>query len=355
MAEGLDGPREPSDGIWSALSRRVRDWECPQCARMRTTCSLSEAEGLPTVVFVGEADHGDPQVIRIRRELLQMAKEGKILLASEVGAFVGLYPWESTYPSESTYLRESTPGSGKEDHPPSALRGAYGLESPIPFAVGSSTNLLYKARTQARAGTGWYGPLESTIFHCLTSPVYASAIERIKPTVAAALPELSAYLTKAAKALESTLNQEQVVDYLNQYPFPLLSEQETIRFLSWINLEIVRIANTQYRSDLMGQTVASIAQVSDDQLDAFMATGDFIMVPVRNRDFAQQLGNLLCEGRKKAKVMVSLTGDLHVKGMRRYLRILSEGRIQTRYFLSSHERSLSELQKLLDSAQNVGF
>lgn len=81
---------------------------------------------------------------------------------------------------------------------------------------------------------------------------------------------------------------------------------------------------------------------------------DRVVRQLRDRDFTENIANLICSVNAKAKTIYVLMGSSHIEGVQNMLSHISGGKIEFQTFRSYEEKDREQLNKFLQSALSNG-
>ena len=325
FGQGRPCPGSTSGEIETFVKKLFTPIHCPECSSLKTKCKVAQIDNLPDLIFIGE-DHENLNSAAIKKELFALAERGEILLVTEVALNS---PALSSV--NSSYLSILNPGMESKN--------IYQIESELPTAV-SYAYQIQNSLIEFGHSVSLFSTLVQNVIHF---PIFRDALEEIRReksfmTSLKSADLLIKWLEKSAKS--KTLNVKEAMEIQKN-----LSQKEVPKeFYNTIHRKVIDIANRGSPNRLLGiklpyylaredSSVIGLKPGINSEFEPTKILGK-LLIDVRNRDFAESIGNVICDSSFKSNRIVILLGDAHVSEVKRLLTGLSGGTIRTREFQS---------------------
>jgi hypothetical protein len=314
-----------SGPVESFVKDLITPIHCPDCKDVKIQCKLSQIADLPELIFIGE-EHSNPNSIAIKKELFELAERGEILLVTEVSQNS---PALSS--ARSSYLSAFNPGADSKN--------VYGIESELPTAIINSYKIQNSLMESGPTGDLFSELVQGTVLFS----IFREALEEVRREKSFATSVQSAdllmkWLEKVAKS--KSINVKESIEIRKK-----LSQTEIPKeFFSAIHRKIIDIAKRESSDRLLGiklpyylkredSVVIGLKPGINSEFDSTKILAK-LLIDVRNRDFSESIGNVICQNAGKVRRIVVLLGDAHIMEVKRFLTGLSGGAIRTREFKS---------------------
>lgn len=308
---------------------------CPECKNLKIQCKLSQIKDLPELIFVGE-DHEHSNSIAIKKELFELAERGEILLVTEVAQNSA-----ALASGKASFL--SVLNSGFDS------KNVYGIESELPTTVSNT----YKIQNSLMAFGHSVDLFSDLVQDIVLFPIFREALEEVRReksflTSVQSADLLMKWFEKAGKS--KTMNVKELLGIMKK-----LSQSKVPKeFYSVIHRKVIDIANRASSDRLLGNKLPYYLTLEDSNVVGLKPgiNSSFdpskilakLLIDVRNRDFSESIGDIICKKSGRVNRIVILLGDAHVLEVKRFLTALSGGAIRTREFQSFNSKQNESLR-----------
>lgn len=320
--------------IDQSIEKLMTELRCPECKTVMTRCKLSRLDKLPEVVVVGE-DHTDAISKDTKGELFRLAKRGKLQIATEIGASGPAFPWST---------KENFAGMSADLISPNI----HGIESTIPHALSSTYSHQYASMHGEPPET----TLESIGLAILIQPLFRGAYEDLRTNPV--FRDVYGGLDPLLEAMKKKSEPQRTPEVALRLASVMKDVSPWVRkaFFYTLHKRIIDQAKSNFATELKDVELGYLLTPEDEQKmglpdskGSFSTRGTFghLLLKTRNRDFAGKISDLICQLDGTQKPLVVIVGELHTEGVIRYLKGLSNGRMQIRHFVSFDPKQSNEL------------
>jgi hypothetical protein len=317
----------------SFLDRLIKDWRCPECKDVKTSCQSYMIKEFPEIIMIGEAHH-NPFSVVIKKELLDSSLKGKNVLLTEVLENEPAFQWikiSHTKDGPVWYDRKKDGGN------------LYGIDSIIPNTL--AQNYFYLSDLLSGEDSSMH-TIQNFLKLVEISPLARGAFEKLKVNV-----EFYPYYEKLNKYL--SLNYEDKSQEANQI-LESIPKQMIYNLIVFMHMEIINIARSEFKEQVFGVNLPYILTQEEAKSYGLYPGGKIggefqnLFMRVRNNHFAARINDLLCDLVKEHKKRIYiLMGDAHVEGVKSLLEGLSNYNIKITYLKSYNKEDAIKLNKLI--------